>query len=129
MPKVAPSIEFEKFNHRIVCGLLRLGIFPAADSRGNMTGEAILGRLIRPVQWPLSLLNGRAIMIASNGRTINETAYRTLKSELDRTYPHGHFAAIHGGRIVADDATLSGLLAALGSVGVDAKSPAMAQPS
>ena len=60
-------------------------------------------------------------MIASNGLTTNEVAYRNLKSNIDRTYPQGHFVAIHGGRIVADDATLSGLLAALRDLGLDAK--------
>lgn len=35
----------------------------------------------------------------------NEQTYRTLKDEIDRSFPSGHFVAIGDGQVVADAAT------------------------
>ena len=60
-------------------------------------------------------------MIAGPEQTQNEVAYRNLKPSIDRTYPKGRFIAIHNGQVVADNATLDELLAALKALGVNPK--------
>jgi hypothetical protein len=49
----------------------------------------------------------------------NVAAYLTQKESIDRDYPKGRFVGIHGGRIVADGATLDELLTALRTLGLD----------
>ena len=58
-------------------------------------------------------------MSAEPDRDENQAAYRRLKPVIDRTYPHGWFVAIDGGRIIADAATFEELSAALAALGKD----------
>lgn len=52
-------------------------------------------------------------------RALNEAAYRQLKEVIRETYPHGHFVALRGGRIVADAATFEEVYALVEALGGD----------
>jgi hypothetical protein len=58
-------------------------------------------------------------MEPSTQREINEAAYRQLKEPIAKTYRHGHFVAIFGGKIIADAATFRELQAMLHECGND----------
>ena len=57
-------------------------------------------------------------MATQDERELNQTAYRRLKEEIDRTYPRGRFVALAGGRIVGDAAGFKELDAALDAQGL-----------
>jgi hypothetical protein len=58
-------------------------------------------------------------MTTPDERELNQTAYRRLKEEIDRTYPRGRFVALAGGRIVGDAAGFKELDAVLDAEGLD----------
>ncbi|MBW3543380.1 MAG: hypothetical protein KY476_24260 [Planctomycetes bacterium] len=62
----------------------------------------------------------------SNGER-NQTAFRRLKSEIDRSYPYGHWIAIDDGEIIADAPDFDRLTAALQAVERDSSDVFVAQ--
>ena len=60
-------------------------------------------------------------MVSTSLHAQNEAAYRSLKSQIDRDYPAGHFVAIHDGRIAAHGTTLDEALKSLAASGFNPK--------
>lgn len=54
-------------------------------------------------------------------QTVNLAAYERLKGELAAKYPKGHFVGISHGKVVADAATVDGLITCLHALGLDPK--------
>jgi hypothetical protein len=52
-------------------------------------------------------------------RQRNQTAYRQLRTLIDKTYPHGRFLAISEGKIIADAARFEELNSLLHQMGID----------
>ena len=61
-------------------------------------------------------------MEANEERDLNQTAFRRLKPDIDRTYPVGRFVAIHHGKVVADAATFEELDDVLNASGLTSRS-------
>lgn len=77
---------------------------------GGSTGPAG-----EPAKWT------RSPMTSEQQQQLDEAAYRRLKPSIDRTYPHGRFVAVDGGRVVADAASFRELESALAAGGYDAR--------
>ena len=50
---------------------------------------------------------------------LNQAAYRQLKDEINKSYEHGHFVALAGGRIVGDAAGFAELDSLLDAQGFE----------
>jgi hypothetical protein len=50
---------------------------------------------------------------------VNQAAIHRLKAQIDADYPPKQFAAVAGGKIVADEADIDRLLVKLAALGID----------